>query len=173
MKYLILYSSYYGATKQIAQWIKERLDIDKKEVMCYNVKDFDKIQKTSYDVVVLASPLYSGKATDEFYSFLKNSFQKLVFKKLVIVGVAMQKKACFDENHQLRFLSDYKDIREKASVQEVLLGELVFDRLNKEFQEKLFAFYKSMNLDEKQFKNMLSPRTLLNKKDVWDFAQKI
>lgn len=173
MNYLIVYSSLYGSTLQIVNWIKQRLEIDKKNVVCLNVVDFEKREEKPYEVVLLATPLYSGKATNEFYHFLENGFQELIFKELIIVGVAMQKNACFDKNKQLKFLDNYKKIRNKAYIQEILLGELIFDNLNKKDKDKLFTFYKNMNLDEKQLKNMLSPKTFLNKKEVWEFTQKI
>ncbi len=172
MKYLILYSSKYGATKQIANWIKQRLELDKKEVFCLDVKDF-KTSDEKYDVMILGTPLYSGKATQEFYDFLDNDFDKIDFDSLVIFAVAMQKKACFDEENQLKFLNDYEDIRKIAKIQEVLLGEMIFDKLSKDYQDKLMFFYEKIGLTKEQIEEKRAPRTLLSKKDVWDFAQKL
>ncbi len=172
MKYLILYSSQYGATKQIVQWIKQRLELDKKEVSCLNVKDF-KESNEKYDVLVLGTPIYSGKATQEFYDFLDNGFDKIDFDSLAIFAVAMQKKACFDEENQLKFLKDYENIRKRAKIQEVLLGEMIFDKLCKEYQDKLMFFYEKIGLTKEQIEEKRAPRTLLSKKDVWDFAQNL
>lgn len=170
MAYQILYSSKYGATKQISYWIEERLKLGKKNVFISDIKSYT---NTRCNTLILATSIYGGKANEDFNLFLDNDFSKFHFNKLVIIGVSMHKASCFEQNQELRILRDYPHIKKQAFIQEVLLGELIYDNLNSEDKEKLQSFYKRLNLSEEKILEKQKPRTLLNKTEVWDFTQKI
>lgn len=170
MTYQILYCTKYGATKQISNWIEQRLKLAKKKTFISDIKSY-KTKKC--DTLILGTAIYGGKATKEFYDFLENDFEKFEFKNLNIFAVAMQKPACFDEEGKLRILQNYPHIKQKAKLQDVLLGEMIFENLSKKERDNLMLFYKKINLSKEKIEEKRSPRTLLNKKEVWDFAEKI
>lgn len=74
---LLLYQSYYGHTKQYAQWLCEALDAD-----LYSVRQMDAAQLPRYDVVIFGGGLYAGGIAG--VSFLTRHFEQLAGKRLAV-----------------------------------------------------------------------------------------
>ncbi len=173
MKCQIIYGSRYNASKQNVLWIKERLDLEGFDVELSNLKDA-KISKDC-EVLILATGIYSGKAVEGFDDFIVNNVDEISSKKIVFVATAMNKQNCFDEEKNLKIIKELpKNVKENIVLQEVLFGEMIFQNMTKEDKVSIDYFYKNiMHLEGEALEKMLKPRTLLDKKDVWEFSQKI
>ena len=165
----IIYSSKYGSTKLLSQWIGEKL-------FHHEVKnEIISVQKaivcTEANHIVLISPVYSGKALKEFTSFIKENQTLLSQKSLSIVCVAMQKERCFNNQGMLNIISEFPQLHKSIIHQEVLLGEMIYSNMTKEDQTSLYDFYtKIMKLEDENLKQKLESTSLLNKTSAWELA---
>ncbi len=173
MKYQIIYGSRYNATRQNVLWIKERLELEDFEVELSNLK-YAKVSQDC-EFLILATGIYSGQAVEGFNDFIKENEDIISSKKIVLLATAMNKENCFDEEKNLKIIKELPlSVKEKIVLQEVLFGEMIFKTMSKEDKVSIDYFYKNiMHLEGEALEKMLMPRTLLDKKDVWEFSQKI
>ncbi len=70
MKGLLLYSSKYGSTERVSQWIAREIACS--EVLLYKIhKDMDFIQQ--YDFYILGTPIFIGKPAWEMTDFIRKN----------------------------------------------------------------------------------------------------
>ena len=101
-KIVVLYKSKYGATKQYAQLLKEKLNCD-----IWENKNVTVAQLQPYDTIILGGGIYAGGIAGR--SFLEKHYQELKHKQLLLFGVGASP---YDENalKALRLKSELKDI---------------------------------------------------------------
>lgn len=87
-KIVILYKSKYGATKQYAQWLKEKLNCDVLEN-----KHITLAQVKPYDTIILGGGIYAGGIAGR--SFFEKHYEDLKEKQLVLFAVGASP---YDEN---------------------------------------------------------------------------
>lgn len=175
MKVLIVYASRYGSTQLIAEWIKERLilaDVDA-DVFCADEAQDPK----QYDAVVLGSGVYAHKLLPELEKYINDNLESLQYKKTAVFGVAMRTETFFKNGHayggpmileKLGML-----LGGKCAVGKILGGEIIFEKLSEKDRTGLEKFYSSVGLSEMEKAERKIPRTLINKKQVWDFAEEV
>lgn len=78
MKTLILYATKYGATAEIAQRIKTRLD----ESVLHDLKQDNIPDISEFDCVIIGSSLYAGAIRKEAKTFLVNHERDLLDKSV-------------------------------------------------------------------------------------------
>jgi menaquinone-dependent protoporphyrinogen IX oxidase len=81
MKGLVIYKGKYGATKQYAMWIGEKLQLPVASADRFPVDELPK-----YDYFILGSSVYIGQL--EIKNWLKKNFSLLVNKKIFFFQVA-------------------------------------------------------------------------------------
>ena len=154
MQCQIIYSSKYGSTKLISQWIGEKLLHHEIQNEIISSQKATLCKESNH--IVLISPVYSGKALKEFTSFIKENQTLLSQKSLSIVCVAMQKERCFNNQGILNIISEFTQLHKNIIHQEVLLGEMIYSNMTKEDQTSLYGFYtKIMKLEDEKLKEKI------------------
>ncbi len=175
MKVLILCASRYGSTEQIGRWMKERFIYESYEV--YMIKPFDEVNLANYDLIVLGSGIYSHRPLPELSSFIEKNLATLRTKRVALFGVLMKTSPVFYKGKIHGGLGHLKDtidlLGESVIHADMLHGEMVPSKLTKEDLDAVMRFYKMLNLPERELKERLRPRTLMDKKEVWEFVEKV
>lgn len=84
MKGLVVYKSYYGCTKEYANWIGEETGFE-----VVDIKELKKLNIETYEAIVFGCPVMAGKL--ELASFIKKNWSKLSDKKLAIFSTSGSK----------------------------------------------------------------------------------
>lgn len=79
MNTLIVYSSKYGATKEIAERIKAGL---KGEVVLLNAKEDRAVELEKYDTILLGASVYAGNVGKEMKAFCEKHKEALMRKRV-------------------------------------------------------------------------------------------
>jgi menaquinone-dependent protoporphyrinogen IX oxidase len=79
-KILAMYKSKYGATKKYAEWLSKELSCDVIETKKAKVEDV-----LAYETIILGGGIYASGIAG--ISFLKNNFEKLKGKKIIVFAV--------------------------------------------------------------------------------------
>jgi len=96
MQTLILYASKYGATREIAQRIAQKVG----EAKIYDLKQNDIPDFSLFDCVIIGSSLYAGSIRKEAKVFLSQNTDKLRDKKLGLFLSGMDT----DKNNEKNYL---------------------------------------------------------------------
>jgi menaquinone-dependent protoporphyrinogen oxidase len=97
MKTIIIYATKYGAAKEIAQRIADKIE----GAIIHNMKQDGIPDLAGFDCIIIGSSVYAGKIRKEAKAFLSNNTDVLRQKKLglFICGLDVsQEKANFDTN---------------------------------------------------------------------------
>jgi menaquinone-dependent protoporphyrinogen IX oxidase len=81
----IVYRTILGNTEQYAKWLAEEIDAD-----LYLINKIEKKDLKEYDIVVVSSGIYIGWMP--LVNFLKNNWDVLCKKKVVVVAVGLSSK---------------------------------------------------------------------------------
>lgn len=79
-KTIILYQSKYGATKQYAEWLSQKLECDMIETKSAKINDL-----AGYDTIILGGGIYANGIAG--ISFLKKNYSALKDKKVAVFAV--------------------------------------------------------------------------------------
>lgn len=82
-KIAVIYKTKYGSTKKYAGWIALKLNAD-----LYEVSDIRPKHLLEYDTIIFGGGLYIGRING--INFIKNNYDKIKNKKLIIFTVGMQ-----------------------------------------------------------------------------------
>jgi len=107
MKTLILYASQYGATREIARRIADRID----GAVIHNLKQSDVPSITEFDCVIIGSSLYAGMIRREAKAFLAKNSEGLYNKTLGLFLSGLEpanEQACFEKNFPSEILRSAK-----------------------------------------------------------------
>lgn len=135
-KGIVLYSTKYGSTKEIAEVLANKLDFQSKNVMYLE----DGSELDCYDVVILGAPIYHDDINAEMKHFINSFFIKLGGKKLITFAVYGAIKGHLDINYAQKFANYFQP---KPILSLHLLGRATKESLSNEDYNKLQIFYKN------------------------------
>ncbi|MEO0230249.1 MAG: flavodoxin domain-containing protein [candidate division WOR-3 bacterium] len=174
MKALIVTASRYGSTEQIGRWIAERLRYEGFEVDLVKAEG-GSVSLDDYEVIIMGSGIYSHSVLPELKRFIEENINVLRGKKTVLFGVAMKTEPVFYKGkihggleHLLPLIKMLKGSVIHAGM---LHGEMVPCKMTEKDRESLMRFYKMLNLPEDEIQRRLKPRTLMDKREVWEFTE--
>lgn len=175
MKTLIACATKYGSTLQIGRWIAERLSYEGFTVDVVRPHETDSIDR--YELIIMGSGIYSHYVLPELRDFMEKNKDVLKEKKLALFGVAMKTTAVFHKGKihgGIEHLKPAVEMFGDAIVHmDMLHGEMVPQKMDEKDKEGLLRFYKMLGLDEEETKRRMSPRTLMDKKECWEFAEAV
>lgn len=132
---VVLYATRYGSTKEIAEMMADKLEI--------NAKDISSIKKPEdlncYDVVILMSPIYADTVLEEMRMFIKTYFIQIKSKKLITIAVYGAVEGYLKANYADEFARFFENAPVKSFT---LLGRATKATLSKEDYKRLWMFYK-------------------------------
>lgn len=175
MKALIICASRYGSTTEIGRWIAERLgyegiDADIK-------KPDDDFMPGDYGLIIMGSGIYNHGVLPELKTFIDTNFNALKDKKTVVFGVAMKTEPVFYKGKIHggieHLMPQIELLGESVIHADMLHGEMIPQKMTEKDREGLMRFYKMLNLPEDEMQRRLSPRTLMDKREVWEFAETV
>lgn len=125
MKALIIYGTKTGTTEKCAGKIREALGSDKSDLL--NVRRVRKADLSSYDTVIVGTPIYMGQINSRIKGFLERESAVLMGKKLhfFICGLARGQEGVDLFKKQVA-----GDLFSHASQTEQFGCEVNFDRMN-------------------------------------------
>lgn len=175
MKTLIVTASRYGSTEQIGRWIGERLKYD--DFVVDLVKAGDVVSLEDYAMVIMGSGVYSHSVLPELKAFIEQNLDALKSKKNVIFGVAMKTAPVFHKGKihgGIEHLNPQIEMLDGSVIHaDMLHGEMIPSKMTEKDRDGLMRFYKMLNLPEDEVQRRLKPRTLMDKKEVWEFTETI
>jgi menaquinone-dependent protoporphyrinogen oxidase len=175
MKTLIVYASRYGSTEQISRWIRERLIYEGFTVDM--IKAGDAVSLDDYEMVILGSGIYSHSVLPEMKVFIEKNLNALKSKKNVVFGVAMKTGPVFHKGKihgGIEHLVPTIEMLNGSVIHaDMLHGEMVPEKMTEKDRDGLMRFYKMLNLPDDEVQRRLKPRTLMDKKEVWEFAETV
>ena len=175
MKAVIICASRYGSTEQIGRWIAERLRYDGIDT---DVKKAgEDVPLEGYELVVMGSGIYNHGVLPELKHFVESPKEAIGKKKAAIFGVAMKTTPVFYKGKVhggLEHLMPQIRMLDGAVIHAAMLhGEMVPQKMTDRDRDGLHKFYKMLNLPDDEIQRRLSPRTLMDKREVWEFAETI
>jgi len=175
MRALIVCASRYGSTEQIGRWIGERLMHE--GFVIDLVKAGDAVSLNDYEVVIMGSGIYSHSVLPELRAFIESNKETLMQKKVALFGVLMKTEPVFYKGNihrGLEHLMPQIEIFGGAVIHaDMLHGEMVPQKMTEKDKEGLMRFYKMLNLSDDEMQRRLKPRTLMDKREVWEFAETV
>ena len=175
MRALIVCASRYGSTIEIGRWIAERLGYDS---ITADVKRPDEVGSLQeYELTIMGSGIYSHGVLPELKTFAESNKEALIGRKVALFGVAMKKEPVFHKGkvhggiHNLTSLTEM--LNGSVIHADMLFGEMVPQKMNDKDKEGLMRFYKHLGLSADEMKARMSPRTLMNKRECWEFAEAV
>lgn len=170
---LLVCATRYGATKTVCSWIAERLRMAGHDACVCPAEEMR--SPDGFNLIILASGIYGHRFLASMDSYIKQHQDILQNKNTALAGVAMRTETFFKGGRAYGgavMLDRYGAMLGKGCIMgKILGGEMVFDRLSDIDKEGLERFYDSIRLTDSEKIARRAPRTLLNKKECWDFAE--
>ncbi|MGE4318806.1 MAG: flavodoxin domain-containing protein [Deferribacterales bacterium] len=174
-KALIVYATRYGSARTVSEWICERLILG--GITAETAPANENIDMSSYDIILFGSGIYGHKFLPAAENLIKENQTELKDKTTGIFGVAMRTETFFKGGRAYGgavMLEKYGAILGgRCVIGKILGGEMIFEKLSEADKAGLEKFYDSIRLSETDKTQRRTPRTLLNKKQCWDFAEEI
>lgn len=105
MKFLILYTTKTGSTKQYSEWLHEEFP----DSEIYDIANFDTSKFQEYDLIVAASPTYGGQMPT--IDFLKGNYELIKDKKVYLMAVgAIPQETSWSKKSYNRIPQNLRDI---------------------------------------------------------------
>lgn len=169
MKTLIICASRYGSTKVIGKWIAERLGFDS------TVADTESAPAPDgFDLFIFGSGIYEDSVLPALSKYIDNNYKALDEKKKALFGVCLDTKGFYLNGkigggwEYIRPLID--KFKNPPIYADILHGEINPSKLTSEDERRLMIFYNKML---KRNYTSIPYRTMMNKEEVWAFAEKI
>ena len=144
MKSLILYTSKYGSTKKIVDYMADQLCADS-----INLIDNTQINLSSYDQVIIGGAIYYGSIHNLISSFIEDNQDELLTKNIALFLVCMLS----EETAAEQFNNNFSDKLLSHSVADGFFGGILMkEQLNS--VEKLvtsFTFKNAGTFDQLYF----------------------
>jgi len=127
MKTAIIYSSKYGTTEKVAGLIAEKL-METNEVELFSLKKNANPDISGFELVILGSPIYAGKASRKTTAFCKRNESVLLQKKTGLFVCGMH----IDEEQRKKELQDAfpETLMQKSAATGFLGGAFLFEKMN-------------------------------------------
>ncbi len=172
---LIVYATRYGSTGTVSEWIQGRLLL---EGITADIALADEsTDMSSYEMILFGSGIYGHKFLPAVENLIKENQTLLKDKITGIFGVAMRTETFFKGGRAYGgavMLEKYGAmLGSRCLIGKILGGEMIFEKLSDADRSGLEKFYESIRLSETDKAQRKTPRTLLNKKQCWDFAEEI
>jgi len=168
MEALIVYASKYGSTKEVANWMAERIG---NNTNIYDAKEMP--DPSSYDLIIMGSGIYSHHVLKELNDFVEKYNEQLKSKKTVVFGVAIDTTGVFVRGKVhggWEYLLPLINKLPEPPIHAGLLGgEINPNKLDEKDTEGLKKFYKMLYGKETD----IPFKTVMDKKAVWSFTEKI
>jgi menaquinone-dependent protoporphyrinogen IX oxidase len=154
-KILVTYSSWSGATHQIAEEIFKQLRKNNPQVYIADSKNVESIGE--YQYIILGTPVHAGKMTGEFNKFLKRFYRELVSKKIAFFVDCFNMIEDNEKNRMETLGWLNKAIGKYSDIQPVSIGLFAgatvteseeFNKLNVLVKKLIESMKKSMNSDK-------------------------
>jgi len=176
MKIKIVFASRYGSSKEIAGWLAQRFRFD--QDITVDIESAEEANSAEgYDLVLLGSGIYSHSFLPELESYIERDVEALKNTKTALFGVAMKTEPALMRGKLhggLLMLEKYAEQLGKSCIYGVMLhGEMIYDIMTEEDKRGLDKFYKMIGLSEAEVTERKKPRTLMNKAECWEFAEKL
>lgn len=175
MKAMIVSASRYGSTTQGAEWIAERLRMDRVDVELYQAKAAP--CPDGAELVVLGSGLYIHGLLPEMDTYIDEHLHALTRRQLALFVLAMQPYPVFVRGQAhggLSQLQSYFDKLGDALVHaDMLAGQMAFDRLTRDDATSVEQFYAMLELSPDEVARRKAPRTAMDKTQYWRFAEEV
>lgn len=175
MKALVVCASKYGSTREIGGWIAERLGYEGIAAELRSAGDDGPLD--DYGLVIMGSGIYNHGVLPGLKVFLELKKDALKGKKVVFFGVAMKTEPVFYKGRVrggLEHLLPQLDLLGDAVLHAGMLhGEMVPQKLEEKERTGLMGFYRALGLSETEMKERMLPRTLMSKKEAWEFAETV
>jgi menaquinone-dependent protoporphyrinogen oxidase len=156
-------------------WIKERLAHEGFEVSAANANGG--VSPANYDLVIMGSGIYSHSVLPELKAFIEQNLNALKSKKNVVFGVAMKTAPVFHKGKIHggieHLLPTIEMLNGSVLHADMLHGEMIPSKMTEKDRDGLMRFYKMLNLPDDEVQRRLKPRTLMDKKEVWEFAETV
>jgi menaquinone-dependent protoporphyrinogen IX oxidase len=150
-KCLVVYSTKYNSTQEVAQAVADGLDAD-----LANAADSPDVDP--YEVIVLGSPVYAGDYLESMVNFVRDNRDKLSERKTAAFITAaadmeVDPGLTGDEDELLHTQQDYADGLAEMAGGQVLAargfgGRLVPEQLDEPDRKMLSWFYRFLMRDE-------------------------
>jgi len=127
-KILIVYWTKYGATREIAEKLKERLGED---CQLKEVKEVKNEEMENYDWVLIGSPLYMFRLAKQVSKFMREKRDRLMENRIGIFLSCTMTPDQFRGSGKEKWLCGFMDdaFREHIELCKILGGRRIFDRL--------------------------------------------
>lgn len=175
MKTAVIYASRYGSTAEISEWIAQRFAAEGYSAEVINVSDANSAGE--YDLVLLGSGIYSHGFLPELETFIEKNADELSKTATALFGVAMMTTPMMVRGKAmggLLMLEKYAEKLGKSCISGGMLhGEMSFSKMTESDRKSLEKFYSMLSLSPAEIEERKKPRTLMEKKECWDFAEKL
>ncbi|MCL0038435.1 flavodoxin domain-containing protein [Thermodesulfovibrionales bacterium] len=175
MKALIVCATKYGSTIEIGRWMAERLGYGN---ITADVKGPDEVNSLQeYGVIIMGSGIYGHGVLPELKTFVESNKETLADKKVALFGVAMKREPVFYKGKVhggIHYLTPLAEMLNDSVIHvDMLSGEMVWQKMADEDKEGLMKFYKHLGLSDGEMNARMSPRTLMNKSECWEFTEAV
>ena len=173
MKTLIVYGSKYGSTKTIAEWIAERLELDF-DTTVEDVKAEPVPSPEAFDLIIVGSGVYTEAISKEIRDYIDKYIDILEKKQVVLYAVCLDTKGVYLKGKIYAgweyLMPVIKKFKNPPLYADLLHGEINPNKLTPEDHQKLMMLYNKIfrrNYTEVPY------NTMMNKQEVWAFAEHI
>lgn len=142
-KIAIIYKTKYGSTKKYAGWMAVKLEAD-----LYEVSDIRPKHLLEYDTIIFGGGLYTGKING--INFIKNNYDKIKDKKLIIFTVGMKTVDNDFKNEIIH--NNFSDINMENINMFNYRGSFDYKKLS--IKDKISITPMKMNIDDKCIKDL-------------------
>ena len=126
METAIIYTTKYGTTAKVAQMIAERLTGN--PVSLINLKDNKHPDISSFEGIILGTPIYAGTSSKIMQNFCKRNIEALVQKRLALFVCGMEPDSI---KQQQELINAYPDELLQHAVSKYFVGgAFLFDKMN-------------------------------------------
>lgn len=125
MKTAIIYYSKKGTTQKVAKIISEKLNSEEDLI---NLKQNTPLDISSYDRIIIGTPIYAGNSSKKVKKFITANQHHLLKKEIGLYVCGMEKE---EEKQREELERAYpKELIDKAKSKQFLGGEFLFENMN-------------------------------------------
>ncbi len=163
MNIQIIYYSKYGSTREIAQAIGKKLGTD-------NISDIRELKKTTGDLIIVASAIYTEVPHKEVLRLLSDEEGKLKNKKVALFVVCLRKNYLKVGNREAGgpvYLRKMEDALVKAPVaSKIFGGRMIVAEMEEEDRKRTESFSKKQG-------RSFNDQNIMSEKEIDEFIQDI
>ncbi|TCK58479.1 flavodoxin domain-containing protein [Seleniivibrio woodruffii] len=171
----IVYGSRYGSTRQISEWISERFEAEGFAVATQSAADAS--EPGGCDLVLLGSGIYNHGFLKELEEYMEKYSSELQTCRTALFGVAMKTEPIMHKGKShggILMLEKYaQSLGDNVVGCGMLHGQMVFPTMTDRDKKGIEQFYKMIGLSETEAADRKKPRTLMDKRECWTFAEEL